>query len=156
MKRKKKFEKISEKDLAKIRDRKTKDLVCKCGRLVEGVSVDAEEILCHICTTQLVPIKPKQVNPKSGFPRGWKLWGEYVHSDGTVYHKGIEQPQLKGKLPPTDVAAWKEKNRKNKKTKKEKEALREAKLVKKFKKKKELKKKEKKAKEKKLKELAGE
>ena len=28
---------------------------------------------------------------------------EFVHSDGTVYHRGIEQPQLKGTLDPTAI-----------------------------------------------------
>ena len=26
---------------------------------------------------------------------------EFVHVDGTVFHKGVEQPKLKGTLPPT-------------------------------------------------------
>lgn len=30
-------------------------------------------------------------------PRRWAFMAEYVHSDGTVYHKGVEQPKLKGK-----------------------------------------------------------
>ena len=28
---------------------------------------------------------------------------EFVDKDGTVYHKGKEQPKLKGTLPPTEV-----------------------------------------------------
>ena len=29
--------------------------------------------------------------------------GEFVDKDGTVYHKGVEQPKLKGTLKPTVI-----------------------------------------------------
>ena len=32
-------------------------------------------------------------------PRGWHFRPVYVDSEGTVYHKGVEQPDLKGTLP---------------------------------------------------------
>lgn len=34
-------------------------------------------------------------------PRGWHLMKEYVDKDGNVFHKGIEQPHLKGTKNPT-------------------------------------------------------
>ena len=34
---------------------------------------------------------------------------EFVDKDGTVYHKGKEQPKLKGTLPPTKVKHCQEK-----------------------------------------------
>ena len=43
---------------------------------------------------------PKPKRP-SGFHRGWKFMKVFVHENGTVYHKGVEQPNLKGTLPPT-------------------------------------------------------
>ena len=44
---------------------------------------------------------------------------EYVHTDGTVYFKGIEQPELKGTLPVTDIV----KEEKKKVSKEDKEKL---------------------------------
>jgi hypothetical protein len=38
-------------------------------------------------------------------PRGWKWMKEFVDSKGNVWHKGEEQPELKGKRPVTDVEA---------------------------------------------------
>lgn len=43
---------------------------------------------------------PKPKRP-SGFHRGWKFMKVFVHENGTVYHKGVEQPDLKGTLPAT-------------------------------------------------------
>lgn len=43
---------------------------------------------------------PKPKRP-SGFHRGWKFMKVFVHENGTVYHKGEEQPKLKGTLKPT-------------------------------------------------------
>ncbi len=43
---------------------------------------------------------PKPKRP-SGFHRGWKFMKVFVHENGTVYHKGVEQPKLKGTLPAT-------------------------------------------------------
>jgi len=40
---------------------------------------------------------------KQGYPKGWKFMNVFVYSDGTVYHKGVEQPKLKGTLEPTIV-----------------------------------------------------
>ena len=37
---------------------------------------------------------------------------EFVDKDGTVYHKGKEQPKLKGTLPPTKVKPVKKKKTK--------------------------------------------
>ena len=39
---------------------------------------------------------------------------EFVDKDGTVYHKGKEQPKLKGTLPPTKVQPVKRKKRRSK------------------------------------------
>ena len=37
--------------------------------------------------------------------RGWKWMQEFNDSKGNVWHKGVEQPELKGKRPVTDVEA---------------------------------------------------
>ena len=48
-------------------------------------------------------VKAAQPKEKTGFPRGWKLYKEYVTQDGVVYHKGVENPKLKGTLKPTVI-----------------------------------------------------
>ena len=39
----------------------------------------------------------------TGRPPGWHFMNEYVDKDGNVFHKGKEQPELKGTLKPTKV-----------------------------------------------------
>jgi hypothetical protein len=56
--------------------------------------------------------KPKRVS--TGRPAGWHWMAEFVDKDGTVYHKGKEQPKLKGTLPPTKVQPVKRKKRRSK------------------------------------------
>jgi 2',3'-cyclic-nucleotide 2'-phosphodiesterase (5'-nucleotidase family) len=60
---------------------------------------------------------------KSDKPKGWKFMKEYVSEDGTVYHKGIEQPALYGTLPSTVIE---EKPAKQKVSKKDKEEMKNA------------------------------
>ena len=43
------------------------------------------------------------VKKKTGRPPGWHFMNEYVDKDGNVFHKGKEQPELKGTLKPTKV-----------------------------------------------------
>ena len=54
----------------------------------------------------------------TGRPRGWRWRKEFVDADGTVYHKGVEQPKLKGTLKPTDTASIKDMHKKNKEARK--------------------------------------
>lgn len=95
------------------------------GKLCDNWSVvssgDTASILCWRCVTQHVepPIQRHSL-VKSDKPKGWKFMKEYVAHDGTVYHKGIEQPLLKGTLPPTVIE---EKEPKKKLTKEEKYKL---------------------------------
>ena len=39
----------------------------------------------------------------TGRPAGWHFMNEFVDKDGNVFHKGKEQPDLKGTLAPTKV-----------------------------------------------------
>jgi|APSaa5957512535_1039671.scaffolds.fasta_scaffold181079_1 hypothetical protein len=73
-----------------------------CGNWCAGVGDTAVAILCSRCTHALVPYEEKYAR-KSDKPRGWAFMKEYVHKDGTVYHKGKEQPDLKGTLEPTVI-----------------------------------------------------
>ena len=45
----------------------------------------------------------------TGRPSGWHFMNEFVDKDGNVFHKGVEQPKLKGTLPPTKVKKPKKK-----------------------------------------------
>jgi hypothetical protein len=84
------------------------------------VSGDTTSILCYKCTMKTVP-KPK-INKgyvSSGRPRGWQFMKEFVDKEGNVFHKGVEQPKLKGKLQPTVIKP----SNKKKLTKKEKAEL---------------------------------
>lgn len=77
---------------------------CKlCGQYSE-CSPTSKSVTCSQCVESMVE-KPntKQPYQSTGKPRGWAFMAEYVHSDGTVYHKGVEQPKLKGKKKPTVI-----------------------------------------------------
>jgi hypothetical protein len=87
----------------------------------ETVGSEAVSVVCHKCIASMTqPPKLKLVVEKSDKPKGWKFMKEYVAEDGTVYHKGVEQPSLFGTLQPTVIEA---KPEKKKITKKEKEEM---------------------------------
>lgn len=76
------------------------------------------EVLCWRCTSLTVePPVVKQPATASDKPKGWKFMKEFVAADGTVYHKGIEQPALKGTLLPTVIEPKEEKKKLSKKEK---------------------------------------
>ena len=52
-----------------------------------------------------------KTKPKTGRPAGWHWMTEFVDKDGTVFHKGKEQPKLKGTLKPTKVKPRKKKKK---------------------------------------------
>jgi hypothetical protein len=84
------------------RSRETHMLECKvCGtpseRNIEVVAYTCWECVNEMCATSVLP-KPKR---PAGFLRGWKFMKVFVHENGTVYHKGVEQPNLKDTLPAT-------------------------------------------------------
>jgi len=45
----------------------------------------------------------KKQKVSTGRPPGWHFMNEFVDKDGNVFHKGKEQPKLKGTLKPTKV-----------------------------------------------------
>ena len=79
-----------------------KGKICNEYVAVAETSVAA---VCYLCVNKVVeaPII-KGIQEKSDKPKGWKFMKLYVHKDGTVYHKGVEQPSLKGTLPVTATA----------------------------------------------------
>jgi len=77
----------------------------KCGRWVDNVSESTKSVTCSYCTLQAVGMpeeKTKSYKP-TGRPAGWHFMSEFVDKDGNVFHKGKEQPDLKGTLPPTKI-----------------------------------------------------
>ena len=79
---------------------------CKItGEPVKNVSTDAKSVIGSRALIarmeKMFPEKPKRV--KTGRPSGWHFMGEFVDKDGTVFHKGVEQPKLKGTLKPTVI-----------------------------------------------------
>ena len=74
-----------------------------CGSY-EVVGDSAFGLRCSRCvqTTIGFPEEPKGYKP-TGRPAGWHWMAEFVDKDGNVFHKGKEQPKLKGTLKPTKV-----------------------------------------------------
>jgi hypothetical protein len=90
----------------------------------EIVGSDAVSVVCHKCIASMTePPVIRAVAEKSDKPKGWKFMKEYVAEDGTVFHKGIEQPSLFGTLPPSVIE---EKVPKQKVSKKDKEEMKNA------------------------------
>ena len=81
----------------------------KCNRIVDNVGESAKSVICSICTLSMVgfPDESKSIYKPTGRPAGWHWMAEFVDKDGNVFHKGKEQPKLKGTLPPTKVKAKK-------------------------------------------------
>ena len=89
---------------------------CKItGEPVPNVSTDSVSVIGSRAVMGMVGLpeeKPKRVS--TGRPAGWHWMAEFVDKDGTVYHRGKEQPKLKGTLPPTKVQPVKRKKRRSK------------------------------------------
>lgn len=90
---------------------------CKItGEPVKNVSTNCKEVIGSRALTGLLhkkfPDVSKPTYQPTGRPSGWHFMNEFVDKDGTVYHKGKEQPKLKGTLPPTKVKPVKKKKTK--------------------------------------------
>ena len=68
---------------------------------------DAIAVTCPSCVIKIdmmkFPDTIKKQKKSSGRPPGWHFMNEYVDKKGNVFHKGKEQPDLKGTLKPTKV-----------------------------------------------------
>jgi len=130
-----KIGKLSERELSIIKDSSLKSLYCKCGRLVWVDSL-TESATCWKCTTMSAPPEARLLKTKeelqqeldSGYIKGWRLMKQFVHRDGTVYELGVEKPELKGTLEPTDIEAIRKKTKKKRKTIREKNLEEEKKM----------------------------
>jgi len=86
---------------------------CKItGEPVANVSTEAVSVIGSRAVMSRVGIpKEKPSRVSTGRPAGWHFMNEFVDKDGTVFHKGKEQPDLKGTLPHTKVSAPKKKTK---------------------------------------------
>ena len=90
---------------------------CKItGDPVKNVSTDAKEVIGdRALMSRMYKMFPEEMEAKTksykptGRPAGWHWMAEFVDKDGNVFHKGVEQPKLKGTLPPTKVKKPKKK-----------------------------------------------
>ena len=77
-----------------------------CGHY-EVVGESATGVRCSNCVMKTMMNQYPQEESKSykptGRPAGWHWMNEFVDVDGNVFHKGKEQPKLKGTLKPTVV-----------------------------------------------------
>ena len=85
-------------------------MICKhCQSEYVQVDEDTSAITCSSCVIKkTLALKPMdeffgKQRVSTGRPAGWHFMNEYVDKDGNVFHKGKEQPKLKGTLPPTKV-----------------------------------------------------
>ena len=94
-------------------------MMCDCGTYI-SVGESAVNVVCGTCTNHRIMAKFPELHedkPKrktSGRPSGWHFMNEYVDADGNVFHKGKEQPDLKGTLPPTKIKPKKKAKRRSK------------------------------------------
>jgi len=89
---------------------------CKvCGEYVPNVGEQAIAVKCSRCVSLTMgnkfPPIDKGYKP-TGRPVGWHFMKEFVDKDGKVFHRGKEQPKLKGTLKPTKVKPPKKKKAK--------------------------------------------
>ena len=72
-----------------------KTVAVTCAMCVQRICIS------HMSLEDMMPSLKKKVT--TGRPAGWHFMNEFVDKDGNVFHKGKEQPELKGTLPPTKV-----------------------------------------------------
>ena len=84
---------------------------CKhCLSEYVSVSENIVAVTCSRCVTRITTSQmtledffPSMKIKKTGRPAGWHWMTEFVDKKGNVFHKGKEQPELKGTLSPTKV-----------------------------------------------------
>ena len=91
-------------------------MLCKhCQSEYVKVDEGTAAITCSSCVVKIdlieFPNTIKKQKVSSGRPAGWHFMNEFVDKDGRVFHKGKEQPDLKGTLKPTKVKPRKKKKK---------------------------------------------
>ena len=78
---------------------------CQNGCCYINVADNTVAVRCskevNYVIAQMFPEKPKKKKREWSRPAGWHWMNEFVDKDGTVYHKGEEQHELKGTRPVT-------------------------------------------------------
>ena len=92
---------------------------CKItGEPVANVSTETKSVIgSSALMSRMFKQFPYTTTPKrqpTGRPAGWHFMNEFVDKDGNVFHKGVEQPDLKGTLPSTKVDPKKKTKRRTK------------------------------------------
>ena len=89
---------------------------CKSEYVSVGENIVA--ITCFTCVTRITTSQmtledffPSMKIKKTGRPPGWHFMKEFVDKKGNVFHKGKEQPELKGTLSSTKVKPRKKKKK---------------------------------------------
>ena len=101
--------KENEQELMSFTENGQRWLQCKVCYDYIKVDENTAGITCSTCTLKkALALKPLDTffakkHKKTGRPAGWHFMNEFVDKDGNVFHKGKEQPELKGTLPPTKV-----------------------------------------------------
>jgi hypothetical protein len=109
----------------------SKSIECiQCGDLVK-VPEYTEATKCWRCVIEDMqkdgtiddglPTRRSKQTTAQGYPKGWRFMKEFVHADGTVYYRGVEQPSLKGTKQATPITLKPKKSKAQKKE--EKDAL---------------------------------
>lgn len=77
---------------------------CKFCGLEKQAPIATTSYTCWQCVIEQYWSPEDAPKKKSiGYPKGWRFMNQFVHEDGTVYLKGVEQPELKGTLQPTPL-----------------------------------------------------
>ena len=99
----------NEQELMSFTEKGQRWLQCKSCYEYKKVEENTVGITCSTCTLKkALALKPMDTffakkHKKTGRPAGWHFMNEFVDKDGNVFHKGKEQPELKGTLKPTKV-----------------------------------------------------
>ena len=94
-------------------------MMCKCGEYI-SVGDNATGVICSNEVNRNMMImfpelhEEKTKRKSTGRPPGWHFMKEFVDKDGNVFHRGKEQPKLKGTLASTKVKPKKKTKRRSK------------------------------------------
>ena len=107
----------NEQELMSFTENGQRWLQCKVCYDYIKVDEDTHAITCSSCVMKrTLALKPldeffAKKHKKTGRPPGWHFMNEFVDKDGNVFHKGKEQPDLKGTLKPTKVKPLKKRKK---------------------------------------------
>ena len=107
------------KEYMSFRENGKRYMQCKhCQSEYVQTGEDAVAVTCSRCVTRITTSQmtledfyPSMKIKKTGRPAGWHWMKEFVDKKGNVFHKGKEQPELKGTLKPTKVKPKKKKKK---------------------------------------------